>query len=454
MGAAGPALGIAVVGIWWVVSQLSLRDHVLLLDDKNIPIRTPLVAAPAKKGGDYVVLDPRTGGQRSVARDRLVNSPDRPGLLKLRDGRSVRLLALDLDKTRAGWLLVKSEGSEKAEWIAPGQVQGGYAVKVPHPIVEAGLAALVRQANPWLLGASLLIFPFTFIICSIRWNALMRALDIHLPQARTFVLSMVGSFYNTFMPGSTGGDLLKAYYASKHTPHRTHAVLSVLIDRIIGLLALIILGGLMATLSYYLAPSKNDAGVEACRQVAIGAGAIMASFALMLLVFLNRGIRCALGLDYLIRKLPAQKHVQHAIQVAKTYRSRPGLVTLALVATFPVHLTVVVAALLAGKAFGLGLPAPFYFVAVPVIVLAGALPLSPQGAGVMEFFAIQLTRQHGVAVSEAFVLAMCIRLQQVLWNLTGGYFVLRGGYHAPTRQEQKEMEDEEDEEEREMAEGS
>jgi len=72
---------------------------------------------------------------------------------------------------------------------------------------------------------------------------LLEAQDIHMGQGRAFVLNMVGSFYNSFMPGSTGGDLVKAYYAAKHTTHRTRAVMTVIIDRILGLLALIILGG-------------------------------------------------------------------------------------------------------------------------------------------------------------------------------------------------------------------
>ena len=41
---------------------------------------------------------------------------------------------------------------------------------------------------------------------------------------------MVGAFYNAFMPGTTGGDLVKAYYAAKHAPERrTRAVISVLV---------------------------------------------------------------------------------------------------------------------------------------------------------------------------------------------------------------------------------
>jgi hypothetical protein len=57
----------------------------------------------------------------------------------------------------------------------------------------------------------------------------------------------------------------------------------------------------------------------------------------------------------------------------------------------------------------------------------------------MEFFAILLTRSQGVTVSQAFALTMSIRIVQILWNLTGGILVLRGGYHAPTESEQHEL---------------
>jgi uncharacterized membrane protein YbhN (UPF0104 family) len=131
----------------------------------------------------------------------------------------------------------------------------------------------------------------------------------------------------------------------------------------------------------------------------------------------------------------------------KIYKRRPALVIWALIITFPVHITVVISAMLAGKAFGLPLPSLYYFVVVPVVVLVGAIPISPQGAGVMEFFAINLTKQYGMTVGQAFALTMAIRLVQMFWNLTGGVFVFRGGYHAPSTKEQEELEqDDEDDE--------
>jgi hypothetical protein len=141
-----------------------------------------------------------------------------------------------------------------------------------------------------------------------------------------------------------------------------------------------------------------------------------------------------------------QQHVRHVLDVMERYRQRPMLVLWATIVSFPVHITTVSAAMLAGWAFGLKISTVYYFVAVPVIVLVGSIPISPQGAGVMEYFAIKLTERQGATLSQAFALTMSIRVIQILWNLFGGVFVFRGGYHAPSAQEQSAMEGNDDDE--------
>jgi uncharacterized protein (TIRG00374 family) len=126
------------------------------------------------------------------------------------------------------------------------------------------------------------------------------------------------------------------------------------------------------------------------------------------------------------------------------YARRPLLVLGALIVSFPVHMVVITAAQLCGIAFGFHLSPFYYWMAVPVIVLASAIPISPQGAGVMEYFAIKLLEPQGVTVGQAFALTMSIRLTQIFWNLTGGIFVLRGGYHKPSQSEQKLAEEEDE----------
>ena len=140
---------------------------------------------------------------------------------------------------------------------------------------------------------------------------------------------------------------------------------------------------------------------------------ILSGTALGLFAFFHAAIRRLLRLDLLLARLPMQKQVQHAVEVMAIYRQRPGLILWAILITFPVHTTVVVSTMLAGKALGLPLSPVYYFVVVPVVVLVGAIPISPQGAGVMEFFAILLTRQQGATIGQAFALTMSIRVVQI-----------------------------------------
>jgi uncharacterized protein (TIRG00374 family) len=276
------------------------------------------------------------------------------------------------------------------------------------------------------------------MLTSFRWNWLLKTVEINLTLGRTFVLNMVGAFYNTFIPGSTGGDFVKAIYASKQTTHRTRAVISVFVDRVIGLLALVIMGGVMAGYQYEVGGS-NDPASHACGKIAIVSVVIVVGAAAGLFVFYHPKLRRAFGLDWMISKLPKQKQIGNAIQTMELYRKHKATVFRSLLVTFPVHITVVISAMLACKAFGLTLSPVYYFVAVPVIVLVGSIPISFQGAGVMEYFAILLVGRQGGTVSQAFAMTMSIRMVQILWNLTGGIFVFRGGYHQPTEAEQSAM---------------
>jgi uncharacterized protein (TIRG00374 family) len=432
--------GIAVAGIWYVAAKISWRDQVIVLGAGNVPVKVRL-AEPAEENATTVkILDDVPGLDSTVVpTSALVNESDRKDVqLRTADGVTTRrLLAVDLthDLRAAQRVLVEDPLTQQGQWHDASEVAGGYHVKVPYPLIQAGLGHMLQKAEPLFLWAAIGIFPLTFLITGLRWYGLLKALDIHLGLARAFVINMVGGFYNTFMPGSTGGDVLKAYYAAKHTHLRTRAVMSVIVDRAIGLIALIILGGTMATMQW----REPEA-----RQVAVLAFAIVALLVAGMGIFFTPSLRRGTGLDFIMRRLPMQRQVNKAVEALEVYRRRPGLIAATLVGSLPVHATVITSAMFAGMAFDLKLHPLDYWVIVPIVVLAGSIPISPQGAGVMEFFAILLMRPHGCTVAEAFALTMSIRVVQIVWNLTGGIFVLRGGYHAPTAKEQAEQEAEEE----------
>ena len=457
---------IAIVGVTWVISGLTIRDRVFVLTENSAgePIVLDAavlsgsedVGAGPELNGPIRYEDPRSGEARTAAPGQLIYGPDR---------QSVTLLHADgtrSDARLAGMRLVQSPSARRGELpsvtalyvyidrdgpkvreISLNQT-GGFDLTTPQPLIRVGLASMIREANPLLLTLAVLVFPVTLIATGLRWWRLMRPLGIEMSLGRAYVLNMVGLFYNTFMLGSTGGDFIKAYYAGKHARRgqKAAAWLSVFIDRVIGLLVLVVIGGTAATVEWFALTDKDSAVAIACLQVAWASAALLMATAAGLFVALHTPVRRRTGISAVVKKIPSERirdSLQSVYDVIETYWRQPRIALEACLLTVPVHVSVVISAMLAGSAFGLPIPWPYYFVCVPVIVLSASIPISPQGAGVMEFFAVLLTAPQGATVSQAFALALSIRAVQILWNLTGGLFVLRGGYSAPDDTEMGEL---------------
>jgi glycosyltransferase 2 family protein len=427
--------GIAVFGIWYVISRMTWHDRVLaILPGQTMPQSLPTAEDNATDSdGQFRVRLP-SGEIVTLPRDDTVNEPDKKNMTVVFDGRKQYIVGVDLSPSYVPLrLLLADKPDGPTAYFVPVDQVPAYQQTVPHPRVQIGIIRMIRNARVWYLVAALAIFPITILITSFRWHELLKALDIEMPVTRTFVLNMVGLFYNTFLPGSTMGDVIKAFYVARQTHHRTRAVMSVVVDRVVGLVALVILGGTMAAMQWNIAK---------CRQVAVGSAAIVAALAAGGLVLYLPTLRKISGVEFIISKLPMQGWLRNVIETMHIYARRPVLAVGALLVSFPVHMVVIIAAMLCGVAFGLPIKPFYYWMAVPVIVLAGSIPISPQGAGVMEYFAINLLEPQHVTVAQAFALTMSIRLTQIFWNLAGGLVVLRGGFHAPTQAEQKEAEEE------------
>src|SRR5690242_9933752 len=93
---------------------------------------------------------------------------------------------------------------------------------------------------------SLVFMGLTIGLGVFRWRMVLRVRGLDLPLGRAAEISLVAHFFNSFLLGSTGGDLLKAYYAARETHHKkTEAVMTVLVDRLIGLFAMLLFACLM-----------------------------------------------------------------------------------------------------------------------------------------------------------------------------------------------------------------
>jgi uncharacterized protein (TIRG00374 family) len=109
-------------------------------------------------------------------------------------------------------------------------------------VIDLG-ALSVLATRPGILALALAASLANVPLEALRWHVLLRAQDLELrlwPTIRVFATSV---FFANFLPGAAGGDLIRGVYVYKAAPgRRTAAMLSILIDRLVGLVAFVLLG--------------------------------------------------------------------------------------------------------------------------------------------------------------------------------------------------------------------
>ena len=119
------------------------------------------------------------------------------------------------------------------------------------PAVRAAMLLGMREADYRWIAAAILAYIVVEFAAVVRWNILLKVQGIRLSTPRVVGLFLIGMFYNQFLPGGTGGDIVKTYLLWKETPDKKPgALLAVLFDRLIGLIALIMITGVLIFMRY------------------------------------------------------------------------------------------------------------------------------------------------------------------------------------------------------------
>ena len=87
------------------------------------------------------------------------------------------------------------------------------------------------HVGPLFLAASIALAGL--LITFFRWYLLVRAVGLPFKLYDAIRLGLVSYYFNTFLPGSVGGDIIKAYAIARENDRRTVAVATVLIEKML-----------------------------------------------------------------------------------------------------------------------------------------------------------------------------------------------------------------------------
>ncbi len=301
-----------------------------------------------------------------------------------------------------------------------------YAVAGPddaNPILRDGMLRLIAESKKGWLLAGLAMTGLIVPLQTLRWWLLLRCRKLDVAFGSVMRLTLTGLFFNFCVPlGSNGGDVAKAYGVAKSVhgqadnPEnaRTIAVISVLLDRLAGLLGLLLLA---AAAGPFLIVQGNGA---VGKRVTATAWAILGVLATGAFLYLHPLPRRLLGINLLTRVGVVQK-----LDAAVTgYRHHVGTFAVTIGLSVPVHLILATATAFAGYAVGVPAALSTLIAALPIAFLTGALPITVLGMGVMEPAAASLLEGSGTTFNQIVAMMMAYRAFMLVYGLIGGLAML------------------------------
>ncbi len=261
---------------------------------------------------------------------------------------------------------------------------------------ESGLEHLwnkhVVQREP--IGVGYLALGFSLLVASslltlVRWYFLVRAQDLPFRMKDAFRLGFIGFFCNNFLPGSVGGDVVKAAGIARGQKRRTVAVATVLMDRAIAVWAMVWMVAILGVI-FWSNGMLEGASATAAKRIVRSACIIVAAsaFVWLLLGFLPQ--RRADKFAWRLSSIPKVGHSAAELwRAVWMYRCRQKSVYLALVLTWIGQFGFVLAFYFSVLTLWDPQAGPIptlaeHFLLVPVGLIIQAAPLFMGGAGIGE----------------------------------------------------------------------
>ena len=211
------------------------------------------------------------------------------------------------------------------------------------------------------------------VLPMIRWWILLKALDIPLSLGESLRVSLMGCFANLFIPGGLGIDGVRLLYLRKHYHSEfSKGVWSILLDRVLGVVALAFVGGGSAILLIWMTTAENvDRFVTHTVLPVAGALVALGLFAIWMSVAHNSALS---------RFTPLAR----LFSASQAIRGRYSVVVLGFVISVLGHLSVGAAAYCGLIALGFQPSAIGVLAVTPIVTLSKTVPLTPLGLGVTD----------------------------------------------------------------------
>ena len=279
------------------------------------------------------------------------------------------------------------------------------------------VAEVIRSAsaNYLYLLVALAIYFGAIALGSVKWQILLKAQGINVPLGNLLSFTFEGLFFGNFLPTNVGGDFVRGYDLARHTLLPAETAVSVVVDRMLGLIAFVFVAVVMALLVVY------TAGQAALWQVAVVAAVVLlllcALFALMLSNRLRGQVRRVFGLRLLAPLASLYDRLSGALSAyRRSYRALAlGFCISILVLTIGSVVNYLISIALGG-----GISLLHIFLFTPLITFVLLIPISLGGIGLNQSAYVFFFNLVGVPEEKSLAISLIMQAIIIVASLPGG----------------------------------
>jgi uncharacterized protein (TIRG00374 family) len=250
----------------------------------------------------------------------------------------------------------------------------------------------------------------------IRWRMILKVQGLDLPLSRATSISFVAQFFNSFLLGSSGGDLIKAYYAARETHHKkTEAVTTVFVDRLIGLWSMLLFAVLMSAMDFNIVLKYKRYWALSLLIL----GMFVALTIVLVIAFWGGVSKRFPRARHLFRKLPKGEMLERSLDSCREFGKKPKLLIDTVGLSLILNLFCVFQVLFLANSLGIH-ASQALFVVVPIVFCISAMPVTPSGLGVRENLFVLLLVVLNVPQTAALSLSLLAFAGGLFWSMVGG----------------------------------
>lgn len=323
----------------------------------------------------------------------------------------------------------------RAEGVAPAarKIKKGKSVLVCRAVISILLLLIVisrvefhtvvnlaSRTDLVLFGLVLLLVFGDRFVMAYKWNLLTQVKGIRVSVWESFKIYLISNLFGVFLPTSIGGEIYRVYHTSKREGQTEKIAASVVLERFMGMLANATFAFLGLTLM-----------VRTYSQPLFGGSTSMIMLGFLILALIGFWVSIQQSTltrsEYLLNRWGSEWFIKKLLECQRAYvayRQHKGTLVVFFFLSVIEQSFFPIVNYWGSRAMGLNIELIYFIGIIPICVFVMRLPISINAIGVQEGLYVFFFSRLGLSVSEAFSLALLVRVAHWLIILLGGVLYL------------------------------